>query len=668
MRKINIAILLLFTCYTATAQDWQAKYDGCRVYDNCSIVRIDNKWGLCDLNGGVVIPTIYDEIQVDFYHGKYVRVKKDNKWGFYDIKGNVVLPFAFDCISYNEALAKGYIEVKNDGKWGVYGTDGKERIPLQYDLIRVVTRDGGYIGVKKGNKWGVCDTNGNTIIEPIFEYDGIRPSYILNKGYLVIKKDGLFGVCKTNGQELIEPKYDEYMNFLFGVGYSYIQVRKDSKDGLCNMRGEEIIEPQFSFINASWAPFGYIGVTLNGKCGMYDTNGVEIIKPVYEEISINGDYFDVKENGQHGLLSKNGVLLMPCKYECVYVDGNKIQVRIDFKWKDYDLSMQTIIENNDDLYNRFFSEGHSYFVKRNWKKSLENYKKAAQFKETFSVYYNIAACLFNRKKYNEAYSYYTISLNYEHSTEQDKNVRNMLTRCEQAYQKQIEVRQEIASALIGTAVEIAGAAISGSQAITTTNGTSSYNYSSYGYGNGTDAAIANANGIRLQSEARMQYEMANSPQQIMQETMQQMAAEEALKEAQWRQDYEQYKQNPGYMLNNDGSVYTWEQYKSWRLQVESQAWMESQQGKGNNNNSQGANINEEKTGKNWQSKKTESECSHCYVPGNGKCNTCGGDGWMDDGFGLGVNKLKCSSCHNQDGKCTWCHGTGKITKYQTVLE
>lgn len=49
--------------------------------------------------------------------------------------------------------------------------------------------------------------------------------------------------------------------------------------------------------------------------------------------------------------------------------------------------------------------------------------------------------------------------------------------------------------------------------------------------------------------------------------------------------------------------------------------------------------------------------AHCG--GSGRCEMCGGDGWMDDIFGGGPNSIECSSCRGS-GRCATCHGSGYL--------
>ena len=54
------------------------------------------------------------------------------------------------------------------------------------------------------------------------------------------------------------------------------------------------------------------------------------------------------------------------------------------------------------------------------------------------------------------------------------------------------------------------------------------------------------------------------------------------------------------------------------------------------------------------------DCHICH--GTGVCQTCGGDGWQHNSFGL--DDSPCANCHRENGKrtgkCSRCQGTGEV--------
>src|SRR5664280_1512677 len=88
--------------------------------------RKGDKWGFCNRDRKMVIPTVYDS--VDLFSEGLAPVHLTRKWGFVDTKGNMVIPAVYDDgSSFSEGLAP----VRLNGKWGYIDTKGTMVIPAQ---------------------------------------------------------------------------------------------------------------------------------------------------------------------------------------------------------------------------------------------------------------------------------------------------------------------------------------------------------------------------------------------------------------------------------------------------------------------------------------------------------------------------------------------------------
>ena len=550
--------------------------------------------------------------------------------------------------------------VRNKGKSGICSIDGKELIPCIYFII--ISEQGSWKVIKDG-KYGLYAADGRWILPCGYNY-----VHINEQGLYRVEKNGKCGLFSADGRWILPCEYDKiYFADKHGLRY----VEKNGKCGLFSADGRWILPCEYNYIHINEQGLYEVKrdkKKKHPKRGLYSAEGKWIIPCEYAYIFGPDEqgWYKVQKDGKNGLYSTEGKVLVPCEYVSVFVKArNEVEVEAsDGMWYLYDIEKHFLTTlGNDELYSRYFDDGHLFFKIKIWGAAEGKYRLAAKYKQTFAVNYNIAVCLYNQKKYKEARKYFQASLRYNHGNEDESAANRLIAKCDQAIQERNEAFAEFGMAVIGVAAGVAAAALAGTPAATPSVGYTPS--SSYHTGDGPDAAIANANRIMQQSEARMQYDMANAPRLLMQQTQQRMAAEEAAKEAQWRQMYEQYKLNPGYMLNEDGSILTWEQFKDRMRQIEAQAYMETQR-EGNGGGGESSNPQGSERKQYFHTETSENDCSHCYVPGNGKCATCGGDGWMDSGFGLGVNTQKCSSCYNQDGKCTWCHGTGKISKSKVV--
>ncbi len=85
-------------------------------------VKKGNKWGLVNLNGKLILPFEYEEINHDAWlntTSPYATVKKNGKWGMVDTTGKVLLECSYKSITSGE---DGYFNIQDytTGKYGIY--------------------------------------------------------------------------------------------------------------------------------------------------------------------------------------------------------------------------------------------------------------------------------------------------------------------------------------------------------------------------------------------------------------------------------------------------------------------------------------------------------------------------------------------------------------------
>ena len=75
-------------------------------------VKQNGKWGVVDNKGGIVVPFIYDDLNL-FSEG-LARVKLNGKYGFIDKAGNIVVPIIYDYTG--TWFSYGKVEVRRNGE------------------------------------------------------------------------------------------------------------------------------------------------------------------------------------------------------------------------------------------------------------------------------------------------------------------------------------------------------------------------------------------------------------------------------------------------------------------------------------------------------------------------------------------------------------------------
>lgn len=243
---------------------------------------------------------------------------KNEKKGIVDYAGNIIVPYEFDNI-YPD-IQNGYYVVKKDGKEGLYDIDKGLVVPCIYDII--VTRKSythnSYMPVCQNNKWGVISPEGELVV-PI-EYENYPQCYkeVIKVKY---KKPGFeeaYGVFLYDGTQTIKPRYDCLNEFANGRAL----FRKfDKTIGFTDIYGNETMIPS-NYHVGSWGMGGTIfdsGIfrvydKVLGKWG-YMNSQLELVIPcIYDEApNFNNGIAELNLNDDKLVLDSKGNTIISCK-------------------------------------------------------------------------------------------------------------------------------------------------------------------------------------------------------------------------------------------------------------------------------------------------------------------------------------------------------------------
>lgn len=180
----------------------------------------NDKKGVYNYDGTEIISAEYYDIQLadDIY-----IVRKDYRTSVISKTGEVILPLVFNSIEIvaDPYSDKKYYKCNNSGKYGLYSLDGSELIPtdyrqiafLAYNLLSVQETDGKFMifnsnGDCVNNEWfDAISDFGKPQMKRGFSSDS--PKEIENPLYAIVQKDGLFGAINSLGATIISPKYEE---------------------------------------------------------------------------------------------------------------------------------------------------------------------------------------------------------------------------------------------------------------------------------------------------------------------------------------------------------------------------------------------------------------------------------------------------------------------------
>ena len=336
----------------------------------------DEKYGLINLEGKILLDAEYDDIYSLKGVENSIIIVKDTKMGLVDNKGKEVIPVEYSEIESLGENTNLYI-VKDEENYGIY-----KKTEMKYQEIKALNSKNIYC-VKENNKYMVINDEGEELID--FKFDDIKQIkdnmiiFELNKKYgaydintkstikaqyddmsygcednFIIKNKEEYGILNLDGTEKIETKY---ANIIF---YNDAQVyelepknNENAEDIILNKNLDEVAKGIISEVNEKksyiriWTEDGYKYYNLSGeekeakdilkenkiflskkdgKYGYIDAEGNNIVDYVYDdakEQNIYG-YAAVKTNGKWGSIDSKGNLV--CKEE-YNLDDN---LEIDF--------------------------------------------------------------------------------------------------------------------------------------------------------------------------------------------------------------------------------------------------------------------------------------------------------------------------------------------------
>lgn len=334
-------------------------------------------WGIINTLGEIVLPTIYDSINIEddgtFTVSKGIaipcgndnvvrglvkgRINKNGELIIKNEKGEYVLASKkydwqedYNADGYSKVYYKGYWNTINNNNQivvsiEVEGSETKFIIPEDYEWG--YNGINGFIIVEKDNKQGVINTNYNLIVNPIYEHiDILSDNSTLFVCGIIKNKSATFQSCynwyllNSEGETIIScQKVIQLGNSLLAV------TNEDGKILIMNYEGEQtteiLLDIVYDFGISSSTPttyawekpkkvdgLNYAIVGLEGKYGIIDNQGKLAIYPKYSSLLIqkndqflaNGILINAFE--QKIAVKDNSVLTMPGDYDKIARLGN----------------------------------------------------------------------------------------------------------------------------------------------------------------------------------------------------------------------------------------------------------------------------------------------------------------------------------------------------------
>lgn len=329
-----------------------------------------NKKGLCDLEGNVVLLPQYNEI-IPFFSDKLFIVASPCAngntlvFGVVDIYNKIKVPFVFKCLLPINKKFLAYTEDKvyditEDNKYyklnlpsfnshypnikfGIIDLDGNKLTTADYSTITSPKDDTFIIGKEFGKhstlKYGVVNSDGCYILEPKYDkitYSGQANCFITNLSYSdsgnypyetksnQVSIDGFYLIQGDKDETVLVPaKIADWCDNFSENGLAL--VIKDGHKGHINgfyqiiafNEEESIVIPE-KFDFSGDFKYGFASVSKNNRYGIINTKLEQILSCDYEYIEpLSAKSFKFKKNNQWGVVDSCGNIIINSIYKSI---------------------------------------------------------------------------------------------------------------------------------------------------------------------------------------------------------------------------------------------------------------------------------------------------------------------------------------------------------------
>ena len=329
MKKVFSAVLLLLVLVIVIVlavkdKDKPKKAQGKNVSNSYIAVYTNDKWGVINSKGEIVVDAKYDNMvlipdstkgificqeNVDLENGTYSSYAIDEKQNKLFDKYDKVE--ALQNVDKNGAVfyESNVLKVQKDGKYGLINFSGKELTEIEYTSITPMKNVSKSFITEKDGKKGLVDNAGSIIIDNVYkEIMPLTDKY--EDGYIVKDENDKYGLINYSKKQVLECKYSQIMN-IYGSNMYVVKEADDIK--LVTDEGETKLTNAFKEVIS--IDNSNLIVKENGKYGVISSSGETVINKEYEDLkyAFDGNYIAKKE-GKYGIINTLGNTLVDFNY------------------------------------------------------------------------------------------------------------------------------------------------------------------------------------------------------------------------------------------------------------------------------------------------------------------------------------------------------------------
>ena len=278
-----------------------------KVYEYFSLYTLDEKAGVVDKKGKVIIEPEYIAAYIPNPSKDVFVLENEDGYIVFDSKGNKLFE-DFEKISvikmndYSEEVEMNVLTYEENSKKGIIDLSGNKLTEAIYDDIKSLESRPGRILVKKDGKYGVLDLLGNVIVEVKYNavksdgYSTAEDGYT-KTGFIISERTDngiIYGYVNYEGNIVIEPKYESLVRVNKKTDDIYLIVMERGKKGVIK-NSKQLIKNNFQSVTYSEIADIFV-VEKVSKYGFYSLDGDEILKPTYPNYVVSKEYITVEEN------------------------------------------------------------------------------------------------------------------------------------------------------------------------------------------------------------------------------------------------------------------------------------------------------------------------------------------------------------------------------------
>lgn len=224
----------------------------------------------------------YDESNIIWYESDVLKVKQDGKYGLVDFKGTKIAECDYTEIVSLKGTSNSLLTTK-DGKKGILDNTGAVILDNEYKSIQAISNkyENGYIVQGQNGKYGVMNWNKTVAVE--MKYETVKPIYGAGN-YYAVKENDKWEVVDTVGGSYLAGVYDD----IISLDDDYAVVKKGSKYGVVSILDGEIAIP-VSYDAVTFSTGEKYIVKKNGKYGIVDRENTELLEAKYSNLIYRAD-------------------------------------------------------------------------------------------------------------------------------------------------------------------------------------------------------------------------------------------------------------------------------------------------------------------------------------------------------------------------------------------